>query len=182
MWHAFSYDGELKVLGSQLFKILSCRECSRGTKRKSLEVCEVCVFVFCLFVADRPIFQRCVLCFLLQVSELQEKVSKRQILSRSSSEPTTVTRDETSTDHLTDDYQTDTCTNDDAQSQSDTDTQDQSAGRHAVIKNKNDMSEGDAPEGKEMSDKRLEDEDGDNTKNTDGEMLEKEEEHLDALR
>ncbi|XP_030595209.1 MORC family CW-type zinc finger protein 3 [Archocentrus centrarchus] len=127
-------------------------EYSRGTKRKSLEV-----------------------------SELQEKVSKRQILLRSSSEPTAVKHDDTSTEHLADDYQNDTCTNDDAQSQSDTDTQDPSAERHAVIKNKNEINEGEMPEEKEISDMRPEDEDSDNTKSTQRETLEKEEEHLDTL-
>ncbi|XP_035768795.1 MORC family CW-type zinc finger protein 3 [Neolamprologus brichardi] len=120
-------------------------EYSRGTKRKSLEV-----------------------------SEVEEQVSKHQIVLRSSSKPSKVEN----ADELTD--LNDTFANDDAESQSDTGTREEAAGRDTVTKKKNEIAKGASPEENEISDKRLQDEESDKTENAD--METEEEEHLETLR
>lgn len=123
-------------------------EYSRGTKRKSLEV-----------------------------SQLQEQVSKHQIVLRSSSKPTRVENAETNADELTD--LNDTFANDDAESQSDTDTQEEAAARDTVTKKKNEIAKGASPKENETSDQRLQDEESNKTENAD--METEEEEHLETL-
>ncbi|CAI5652350.1 unnamed protein product [Oreochromis niloticus] len=124
------------------------REYSRGTKRKSLEV-----------------------------SQLQEQVSKHQIVLRSSSKPTRVENAETNADELTD--LNDTFANDDAESQSDTDTQEEAAAKDTVTKKKNEIAKGASPKENETSDQRLQDEESNKTENAD--METEEEEHLETL-
>ncbi|XP_063342648.1 MORC family CW-type zinc finger protein 3 [Pelmatolapia mariae] len=111
----------------------------------------------------------------LEASELQEQASKHQIVLRSSSKPTKVEN----ADELTD--LNDTFANDDAESQSDMDTQTQeeAAGRDTVTKKKNEIAKGASPEENEISDKRLQDEESDKTENAD--METEEEEHLETL-
>ncbi|CAI5652349.1 unnamed protein product [Oreochromis niloticus] len=123
-------------------------EYSRGTKRKSLEV-----------------------------SQLQEQVSKHQIVLRSSSKPTRVENAETNADELTD--LNDTFANDDAESQSDTDTQEEAAAKDTVTKKKNEIAKGASPKENETSDQRLQDEESNKTENAD--METEEEEHLETL-
>lgn len=102
-------------------------------------------------------------------------MSKHQIVLRSSSKPTKVEN----TDELTD--LNDTFSNDDAsQSDTDTQTQEEAAGRDIVTKKKNEIAKGASPEENEISDKRLQDEESDKTENAD--METEEEEHLETLR
>lgn len=108
------------------------------------------------------------------MSEVEEQVSKHQIVLRSSSKPTKVEN----ADELTD--LNDTFANDDAESQSDTQTQEEAAGRDTVTKKKNEIAKGASPEENEISDKRLQDEESDKTENAD--METEEEEHLETLR
>lgn len=137
-------------------------------------------YLCCVFLTDskgpETVSHRCVLLFSLQVSEVEEQVSKHQIVLRSSSKPTKVEN----ADELTD--LNDTFANDDAESQSDTDTQTQeeAAGRDTVTKKKNEIAKGASPKENEISDKRLQDEESDKTENAD--METEEEEHLETLR
>lgn len=101
-------------------------------------------------------------------------MSRHQIVLRSSSKPTKVEN----ADELTD--LNDTFANDDAESQSDTQTQEEAAGRDTVTKKKNEIAKGASPKENEISDKRLQDEESDKTENAD--METEEEEHLETLR
>lgn len=103
-------------------------------------------------------------------------MSKHQIVLRSSSKPSKVEN----ADELTD--LNDTFANYDAESQSDMDTQtrEEAAGRDTVTKKKNEIAKGASPEENEISDKRLQDEESDKTENAD--METEEEEHLETLR
>lgn len=85
---------------------------------------------------------------------------------------------ETNADELTD--LNDTFANDDAESQSDTDTQEEAAARDTVTKKKNEIAKGASPKENETSDQRLQDEESNKTENAD--METEEEEHLETLR
>lgn len=126
---------------------------------------------------------------------------KHQILSRSSSEPSqpthtpelirtadrrhtvenTLDQDETNTDHLADDC-TDPHAHDDAQTDEVTHTQQKHIGRDSVIKDNAGVTEEQAHVENETNNQRLDDEARDKRKDTNMELLEREEGKTDTLR